>query len=141
MNRLQLAQHGYETIAPAVAAALDEETSDRAERWLHDEVCPVFEELARSRSFRLLVRWSCDRLTAGANSQERRLVEAVDTSIVRNNCCSRRSPTQLMRRTTSLIQQVASQSVDLRERRSNLLPSGPGLIWLLQRIFFTPFAS
>jgi hypothetical protein len=82
MNRLQLAQHGYETIAPAVAAALDEETSDRAERWLRDDVCPVFAELARSRSFRLAVLWSCEHLTAGADSHERRLIEKADRALV-----------------------------------------------------------
>jgi hypothetical protein len=82
MNRLQLAQHGYETIARALATALDEPTSDRAESWLRDDVCPVFEELARSQIFRLLVRWSCDRLTTKANFQERRLVEAVDRALI-----------------------------------------------------------
>jgi hypothetical protein len=83
MNRLQLAQRGYEMLAPALATTLNEETSDRAERWLRDEVCPVFAELAPNRSFRLAVRWSRDHLTAGANSPARQLVEAVESALVR----------------------------------------------------------
>jgi hypothetical protein len=83
MNRLQLAQHGYSMLAPRLAASLDEETSDGAERWLRDDICAVFAELASNRSFRLAVRWACDHLAAGANSAERRLVEAVDRALVR----------------------------------------------------------
>jgi len=79
---LQLAQQGYAPLANAISVALNEETSDRAETWLRNEVCPVFPELARNRSFRLTVRWSADHLGRGANTDERRSVEAVDLALV-----------------------------------------------------------
>jgi hypothetical protein len=83
MSRLQLAQQGYAALAGAIAVSLNEATSDRAEEWLRNEVCPVVPELARNRSFRLAVRWSGDHLSRGANADERRLVEAVDEALVR----------------------------------------------------------
>jgi hypothetical protein len=83
MSRLQLAQQGYAAMAAAIAVSLNEETSDRAETWLRDEVCPLVPELARNRSFRLAVQWSGDHLSRGAESDERRLVEAVDEALVR----------------------------------------------------------
>lgn len=83
MSRLQLAQQGYAALASAIDVLLNEETSDRAETWLRNEVCPVFPELARNGSFRLAVRWSGEHLSRTANSDERRLVEAVDEALVR----------------------------------------------------------
>jgi len=66
-----------------LALTLDEQSSDRAEAWLANEVCAVVEELIPSKSFQLLARWSVDRLSPGVHTNERRLVEAVDQAIVR----------------------------------------------------------
>jgi hypothetical protein len=56
MNRLQLARAGYEELQKALAVSLNEQTSDRAEAWLREAVCPGVEELLYSRSFKLAAR-------------------------------------------------------------------------------------
>lgn len=82
MNRLRLARRGYEQLWAAISRGLNERTSDQAEAWLREEVCPVVEELMENRSFRLHARWSLDHLSPDANAPERRLVEAVDRALV-----------------------------------------------------------
>lgn len=84
MNKLRLAQHGFESLALALSTRLDEATSDRVEAWLRDEVCPVVTELARNRSFQLTTRWTVDRLSPGVETPERRLLETVDECLVRS---------------------------------------------------------
>jgi hypothetical protein len=73
---------GVSTPRSDLSVALDEVSSDRAEAWLRDEVCPVVEELIPNRGFRLAARWSVDHLGPGGETDERRLVEAVDTALV-----------------------------------------------------------
>jgi hypothetical protein len=82
MNHLRLAQQGYETLAPALTRSIDEQTSDRAEAWLRDEVCPVIQELSTSSKFRLAALWSNEHLSTGSVATERRLVDAVDEALV-----------------------------------------------------------
>lgn len=90
MNRLRLAQQGFDSLATFLAVTLTEETSDRAEAWLRNEVCPVVEDLLANRSFRLAARWSVDHLEPGVDTQERRLVTAVDAALV--SCAQRLLP-------------------------------------------------
>ena len=83
MNRLRLAQQGFESLSQSLNTALDEAASDRVEAWLRDEVCPVVAELVRYRGFQLTTRWSVDHLSPGVDTSERRLVEDVDRELVR----------------------------------------------------------
>jgi hypothetical protein len=82
MNRLLLAQEGYRRLRAALEASPSEETSDQAEAWLREEVCPVVEELVLSRRFRSLARWPVDRLAPGTRGPERQLVQGVDDALV-----------------------------------------------------------
>jgi hypothetical protein len=82
MNRLILAQQGYQDVALALNSGVDEAASDRVEAWLRDEVCPVVAELTHNRSFQRTTRWSIDHLSHGANTPERRMVEDVDRALV-----------------------------------------------------------
>ncbi|MFO1045409.1 MAG: hypothetical protein U0941_26825 [Planctomycetaceae bacterium] len=82
MHHLSIAQQAFESLSPALHNALDEAVSDRAETWLRDNVCPVVEDLIRSRSFQLTTRWSVDHLAPGSCSAERRTVERVDEALV-----------------------------------------------------------
>ncbi len=83
MNKLGLALKGYEPLAELLRVALNEASSDRAENWLRDEVCPIAEELIRSRKFQLAARWAVDHLEPGVRTEERQLVDGVDSAIVR----------------------------------------------------------
>lgn len=82
MNRMWLARKAYEKLQTELALRHDEQTSDQAEAWLRDQVCPVVEELLYSRSFKLAARWSLDHLTKGTETAERRQVEEVDKALV-----------------------------------------------------------
>ena len=82
MNRLLLAQEGYRRLRVAMEVSLNEDTSDQAEAWLRDEVCPVVEELVFSQSFCSAARWSVDHLAPGIQGTERQLVQAVGDALV-----------------------------------------------------------
>jgi hypothetical protein len=82
MDLLRLAQHRFEQLAPRLVPQMTVETSVAVEQWLRDHVGAVVEPLARSRRFRRLARWSPDSLSPGTDSPQRRLVEAVDRTLV-----------------------------------------------------------
>ena len=82
MNKLDLAMQGFKSLAAELNLQLDEVTSDRAERWLSEEVGPVCQELVEMRSFQLAACWSAAWLEPGAKTRQRKLVEAVDEALV-----------------------------------------------------------
>lgn len=51
--------------------------------WLDRDVCPVVQELLERPDFRKWARWPIERLAEGARGEERGLIEAVDTALVR----------------------------------------------------------
>lgn len=51
--------------------------------WLDRDVCPVVQELLERPDFRTWARWPIERLAEGASGEERGLIEAVDTALVR----------------------------------------------------------
>jgi hypothetical protein len=121
VNKLRLSLTGYEALSKDLAVALDEASSDRAERWLQDEVCPVCHELSLSRGFRIKARWSVDHLEPGVQTQERRLVEATDAAIV------------------CLAAELASASeVDKAQAPRGVLPveTGQTLRWIAERPWY-----
>jgi hypothetical protein len=82
MDRLELSQRHYVRIAPPLGALPDEKQSDALEVWLQESVCPVVVALSQLERFRELVNWPMSCLIPGADAPQRRLVEAVDQSLV-----------------------------------------------------------
>ena len=74
MDRLALAQLGYEGISREIECALNEETSDRTEAWLCNEICPVVQELIGVSSFKQTALWPIRHLVADSREIERRQV-------------------------------------------------------------------
>jgi hypothetical protein len=52
--------------------------------WLRDEICPVLHEFANRAQFRNAAKWSIHALARGADTDERRAVDAAESAIV--NC-------------------------------------------------------
>src|SRR5882724_1723184 len=82
MDRLQLAEEHFEHLLPLLRPAMTVAASDQVEVWLRDWVAPVADDLRRHQRFQQLARWSVDHLAPGAQTPERRLVEAVDQALL-----------------------------------------------------------
>lgn len=82
MDRLKVAKEAYERVAPVAGEVVDKTKSDQLEAWLIEYVCPVVEDLSAIGAFRQMANWPIDRLVAGAKAPERKLVEAMDRTLV-----------------------------------------------------------
>jgi hypothetical protein len=82
MNRLQIALHGFESLAPGLNIHLNAGLSDRVEQWLSTEVCPVVEQLGSSRKFQSAALWSVNHFAPSTKTDERKLVEKVEQRLI-----------------------------------------------------------
>lgn len=82
MNRLQIALHGFESLAPGLNIHLNAGLSDRVEQWLSTEVCPVVEQLGSSSKFQSTALWSVNHFAPATNTDERKLVEKVEQRLI-----------------------------------------------------------
>ncbi len=82
MNRLEIAQSGYDSFAAALSTLNDEVVADRVEQWLSDDVCQLMDELVLQRRFRSTTLWSVTKLCPTAETSERRIVMEVDRGLV-----------------------------------------------------------
>lgn len=82
MDRIELAERRYRAMMPEPSREHLELVQRELEVWLSSDVCPLVADYARRPRFRDQAAWPLEKLSRGANSPERRLVEAVDRSLV-----------------------------------------------------------
>lgn len=82
MDRIELAERRYRAMMPEPSPEHLELVQRELEVWLSSDVCPLVADYARRPRFRDQAAWPLEKLSRGADSPERRLVEAVDRSLV-----------------------------------------------------------
>lgn len=82
MDRIELAERRYQAIIPKPPADPWQLPHRELEVWLLNDVCPVVADYVNRPRFREQATWPLDRLRMGADSEERRVVDAFDRALV-----------------------------------------------------------
>ena len=82
MDRIDLAERRYKEIMPEPSEDAARRQGRRLRVWLRNDVCPLVADFAKRPRFREQATWPLQVFMPGANTKERRLIEAIDRGLV-----------------------------------------------------------